>query len=343
MDRPKVSVVIPVWNGERYLQEAVESVRNQDLEGLEIVVVDDGSTDGTSAILRGYAHDGRIRVHSQTNQGLVAALNIGIQIARADYIARFDSDDICMPRRLETQLRYLESHPSVLALGGAIEMIDEHGHSKGRRNYPLGQDRATNGMLAGCTLAHPAVMMRKAAVLAVGGYRSCFKHAEDYDLWLRLIDKGSVDNLDEVVIKYRVHPESVTQKHGSSQSLSATAARIAQLRRAKGLPDPFASRVAPLKVEEFMGASFSDEEQAAFAHIRFRLLAETGASVGDYQNALSWVWSRRRYIPRGRLVRHCLVPAITELRKAGRSVEAMSWFTRAFLTEPLSACWSLIR
>ena len=109
------------------------------------------------------------------------------------------------------------------------------------------------------------------------------------------------------------------------------------------MPDPFASRVAPLKVEEFMGASFSDEEQAAFAYVRFRLLAETGASVGDYQNALSWVWSRRRYIPRGRLVRHCLVPAITELRKAGRSVEAMSWFTRAFLTEPLSACWSLLR
>ena len=343
MGQPQVSVVIPVWNGERYLREAIESVRSQDVDDLEIILVDDGSTDATSAILQDYSHDCRIRVHRQTNQGLVAALNAGLRIAQSKYVARLDADDICMPGRLAAQLRYLECHPEVLAVGGAIEMIDEHGHSKGRRGYPVGQVAATSGMLKGCTLAHPAVMMRKEAVQAVGGYRTVFKHAEDYDLWLRLIEHGPVDNLAEVMIKYRVHPESVTHKHGASQSLAAGAALVAHRRRVQGLPDPFNGRESALKLEEILSDGFSNKEQAAFAYVRFRMLAESGASISDRLAALEWAWNLRSHIPRGRLVRHCLAPTISALRKAGRTGEAVGWFARAFITEPLSACWMLFR
>ena len=343
MGQPQVSVVIPVWNGERYLREAIESVLEQSLESFEVVVIDDGSTDGTSGILEEYANNGRIRVHRQTNQGLVAALNAGLRIAQSIYVARLDADDVCMPGRLAAQLRYLECHPEVLAVGGAIEMIDEHGNSKGRRGYPVGQVAATSEMLEGCTLAHPAVMMRKEAVQNVGGYRSFFKHAEDYDLWLRLIAHGPVDNLAEVMIKYRVHPESVTHKHRTSQSLAAAAALVAYRRRAQGLPDPFESRESTLKLEDVLGRGFSDAEQASFAYVRFRMLVENGASISDHLAALEWVWNLRSHIPRGRLVRHCLAPTISALRKSGRTGEAISWFTRAFLTEPLSTCWMLLR
>lgn len=343
MRQPKVSVVIPVLNGERYLREAIESVLAQNLENLEIVVIDDGSTDGTSVILQEYANDNRVHIHRQTNQGLVAALNASLRIAQSNYIARLDADDVCMPGRLSTQLRYLECHPEVLAVGGAIEMIDEHGHSKGRRGYPVGQVAATIGMLKGCTLAHPAVMMRKDAVMNVGGYRTVFKYAEDYDLWLRLIERGHVDNLAEVLIKYRIHPESVTQKHGISQSLAAASALVAHRRRVQGLPDPFDSLESPLKLEEILSAGFTNEEQATFAYVRFRILAKESANIGDYLSALNWSWELRRHIPRGRLVRHCLAPAISELRKSGRTAEAFGWFARAFMTEPLSACWMLLR
>ena len=341
MGQPQVSVVIPVWNGERYLREAIESVRSQDVDDLEIILVDDGSTDATSAILQDYSHDCRIRVHRQTNQGLVAALNAGLRIAQSKYIARLDADDVCMPGRLATQLRYLECHPEVLAVGGAIEMVDEHGHSKGRRGYPVGQVAATSGMLKGCTLAHPAVMMRKEAVHNVGGYRTVFKHAEDYDLWLRLIEHGPVDNLADVLIKYRIHPESVTHKHGTTQSLSAAAALVAHRRRVQGLPDPFDSLESSLKLEDVLSEGFSNEEQATFAYVRFRILAEKNARIDDYLPALNWSWNLRRHIPRGRLVRHCLSPAISALRKSGRTAEAFGWFARAFITEPLSTCWML--
>ena len=343
MGQPHVSVVIPVWNGERYLREAIESVLEQNLESLEVVVIDDGSTDGTSVILQEYAINGRIRVHRQTNQGLVAALNTGLQIARSKYVARFDADDICMPGRLTAQLRHLECHPEVLAVGGAIEVIDEIGHSKGRRGYPVGQVAATSGMLKGCTLAHPAVMMRKEAVQNVGGYRSFFKHAEDYDLWLRLIEHGPVDNLPEVMIKYRLHPESVSHKHGTTQSLAAAAALVAHRRRAQGLPDPFDARESSLKLEDVLGRGFSDAEQASFAYVRFKMLKENGASISDYLAALEWAWNLRSHIPRGRFVRHCLSPTISALHKAGRTREAICWFARAFMTEPLSACWMLFR
>lgn len=343
MGQPQVSVVIPVWNGERYLRESIESVLDQNLENFEVVVIDDGSTDRTSAILEEYANNAMIRVHRQTNQGLVAALNAGLGIAQAKYVARLDADDICMPGRLAAQLRFLECHPEVLAVGGAIEMIDEHGHSKGRRGYPVGQVAATSGMLKGCTLAHPAVMMRKEAVQAVGGYRTVFKHAEDYDLWLRLIEHGPVDNLAEVMIKYRVHPESVTHKYGTSQSLAAGAALMAHRRRVQGLPDPFNGRKSTLKLEDVIGCGFTDDEEATFAYVRFRMLAENGASINDHLAALEWAWNLRSHIPRGRFVRHCLSPTISVLRKAGRPGEAVGWFARAFMTEPLSACWMLLR
>lgn len=343
MGPPQVSVVIPVWNGERYLREAIESVLSQDLGSFELVVVDDGSTDGTSAILKEYANDSRVRVHRQANQGLVAALNAGIQLARSGYIARLDADDISMPGRLTAQLRHLESHPEVLAIGGAIELIDAEGHKIGRRNYPVGRHEATSGMLKGCTLAHPAVMMRKDAVLKVGGYRACFQHAEDYDLWLRFIERGPVDNLAEVMIKYRIHPEGVTQRHRLGQSISTTTALIAHKRRVSGRPDPFGDRLSPPAFEEILEAGLSDEEQAAFAYARFMMLAEKNARDVDYLAALEWAWNLRRHIPRGRLVRHCLAPAISALRKSGRIGEAFGWFARAFMTEPLSACWMLLK
>lgn len=340
---PKVSVILPVWNGEQYLRQTLDSILGQDFPELEVVIVDDGSSDGTSQILSLYSGDTRIRIFRQTNKGLVAALNKGLELATAEFIARIDADDIMIPSRLTSQFSYLRKNPDVLAVGSFIELIDGKGRRIGLRTFPIGKGKVTDTMVSHCTLAHPAVMARKSALLVAGGYRECFRHAEDYDLWLRLIEIGPVDNIPEPLTKYRIHEKSVTHLHRANQGLSTLAAQLAYRRRKAGLGDPFLAMTRAVTFDDIAALKLPAVDQSNFVITRFALLAEESADATKILSALAWSWSLRKHLHIGRYVRHCILPATALLQKAGEYRLALSWYTKAMLTAPLSCCWMTLK
>jgi glycosyltransferase involved in cell wall biosynthesis len=239
---PAVSVVLPVHNGADFLAAALDSIRAQTWRDFECVAVDDGSSDASPAILAAAAReDARLRVVRIAHGGIVAALNRGLAEARAPLIMRMDSDDIALPDRMARQVAFLAAEPAVAAVGGAIELIDRAGARIRRVDYPVTPAATAAAIMRGSPLAHPAVMMRREAILAVGGYRAQFQHAEDYDLWLRVSERWGLANLPEIVLRYRHHSQNVSVRRASQQTIVTVAARMAATARRAGLPDPFAA------------------------------------------------------------------------------------------------------
>ena len=190
-----VSVLLPAYNDERWLPYAVESALAQTHRDFELLLVNDGSTDGTLAVMQCYAkQDARVRIISHANMGLARSLNAGIEAAQAAWIARMDSDDIMLPTRLEQQVAFVQRHPEVAATAGLGVYINEAGHQIGRkaraRFTKPGAARQALARGQVVQLLHSAVLMRKDAVLAVGGYRPQFTVTEDADLWSRLLEAG---------------------------------------------------------------------------------------------------------------------------------------------------------
>jgi glycosyltransferase involved in cell wall biosynthesis len=229
---PRVSVVMPVRNGERFLSEALESTLAQTLGDLELIVVDDGSTDGTPGILDDAAQgDPRVRVERREQGGLTVALNAGCALAEAALIARMDADDVMLADRLERQVAYLEAHPGVALLGGGIVLVDE-----AAREIDREPGRPQLDFLVRNELTHATVMMRADAFRALGGYR--LDQAEDYDLWLRFDERYGVAALAEPVIRYRLHAGQFSVTALERQALGFLCVREAAIRRRRGEPDP---------------------------------------------------------------------------------------------------------
>lgn len=219
---PAVSVLLPVHNGGQYIETAVRSILTQTFRDFELLILDDGSTDGTAAILaRLSTADERIRVISRENRGLVASLNELLGQARGRYCARMDADDVALPRRLERQVHYLNTHPDVVLLGGQIELIDAGSRRLGVVGQPLTHEEIEDCHLRGHTsICHPAAIFDQAKVQLLGGYRSELFPAEDLDLWLRLGEVGCVANLDELVLQYRIHDQSISSLNQAKQVAS---------------------------------------------------------------------------------------------------------------------------
>jgi glycosyltransferase involved in cell wall biosynthesis len=234
---PTVSVMMPVYNTERYLAEAVESILAQTFADFELIAVDDGSTDGSGAILERYAaRDGRVRVERLEHGGIVAARNRALELARGEFCAVMDSDDVALPGRLERQVAYLRDHPEVLCVGTAVRLIDPDGRVLRDAHAGMDHERIQEVLLSGrCPLNHPSVLMRRAAVLAVGGYRDGFAPSEDLDLFLRLGEVGRLANLPEVLQKYRQHPRSASEQ-GQRRQLERAARAVREACQRRGLP-----------------------------------------------------------------------------------------------------------
>jgi glycosyltransferase involved in cell wall biosynthesis len=206
-EAPLISVCMPVYNAERYVCEAVQSILAQTLGDFELLALDDGSTDGSLRILQRYAaRDPRIRLISRPNKGLVASLNELVDQARGEFIARMDADDITMPERFEKQVEYLRAHPECAVVGCRVWETDADGDTV--TEYPTLSDHdeidAFHFRLMGPALLHPSVMMRRAAVLAIGGYRS-FAVSEEIDLYLRLAEHWRLGRVPDYLLKYRIH------------------------------------------------------------------------------------------------------------------------------------------
>jgi len=202
-----------VHNGQRFLGQTLDSVLAQSLPDFELIVVDDGSSDETPAILASYAaREPRIRLHRQSKAGQVAARNKGYELAMAHFVANLDADDVALPTRLERQYSFMVEQPEVGVVGSAVAFIDERGRQFGSWNYPLADSELRRELAHTAPLAHPATMTRKDAVIECGGYRSIFIHAQDLDLWLRLSERHRLANLPDVLTGYRVHAEQATAR-----------------------------------------------------------------------------------------------------------------------------------
>lgn len=238
---PRVSCIIAAYNASAYLRDAINSLQRQTYENIEIIVVDDGSTDETANIAESAAvHDKRVRIMRIANSKQAIARNTGIDKAKGEFIANLDADDLAMPTRIERQLAFLQEHAGYVAVGGAIRLIDCDGCEIGVDVLPTTHvtiaDNLRNGN-PGAGLILSASMVRKACLQAIGGFRPEFVPAEDYDLWLRLIEVGRLANLGEVVTEYRVHFDSDSSTKAAIQLSMAQRARAEALKR-NNLPQP---------------------------------------------------------------------------------------------------------
>jgi glycosyltransferase involved in cell wall biosynthesis len=202
-------VLLPVHNGARYLRLAIDSIVNQTYQDLELLVVDDESTDESLAIARSYS-DPRVRVLSgHGRQGLVRTLNIGLRAASGEYVARLDHDDIARPDRLQKQVDYLDRHREVALVGSVARLIDEDSREIGRVARPVSAIAIRWYSLVENPLIHSSATFRLAETMALGGYDETLPYAEDYDLWSRLLDHHEVANLAEPLVDYRRSPVSI--------------------------------------------------------------------------------------------------------------------------------------
>ncbi|KQM18682.1 glycosyltransferase [Novosphingobium sp. Leaf2] len=245
MPTPAISVAMSVYNGERFLAAAIESVLAQDFTDFEFLILDDGSTDATAAIVRGYAaNDARIRPIVRENRGLVASLNELIDAARAPIVARMDADDICRADRFGKQLRFLSENPDYGVVGSwtaDIDAFDKPYHITGKDHPPTHEaflEAIENGWPLLC---HPAAMFRKDVVQSVGGYHGAFRHCEDYDLWLRLASVTRLASIPERLLRYRHYPNQVSSRHATEQQIGAAVSYLAYRERRAGRPDPTAT------------------------------------------------------------------------------------------------------
>lgn len=274
---PLVSVLIPAYNCEAYVIEAVSSMLSQTFSDFELLVIDDGSTDSTRKLLESM-HDPRIRlVTNESNIGLIGTLNRGLELAIGRYIARMDADDISAPERLEKQVQYFEEHPEIHVLGSMVNLINEQGKVFGTiAGYPKDADEIHRYLLRECCLIHPSVMFRKDTVLTAGGYSSSARHAEDYDLWLRLSDHHKIANLPDKLVSYRMHRNQVSIKNLATQHQIAQSCRMAALKR-----------------RSMLGEVVSDVEQVVYAGLWRRLSAAECTLGREYLNwALIYRWMK---------------------------------------------------
>lgn len=235
-DSPRVSVLMSVYNGARYLQEAVDSILGQTFDDFEFIIVDDGSTDATPAILDSYTDARIVRLRNEANIGLTRSLNKGLAVARGEYVARQDADDVSLPERLARQVAFLDAYPSIALVGTAYQEVFEDGRPDRQVSMPLKPGDVREQLLYHSCFCHGSVLARSVCLQAVDGYNEQFVVAQDWDLWLRLADRFDLANLEEILYQLRMSPRSITGRSRMSQRLAARRAVQAALERGLARP-----------------------------------------------------------------------------------------------------------
>jgi glycosyltransferase involved in cell wall biosynthesis len=233
---PKVSVVMPVYNSAEYVREAIDSILNQTFEDYELIIVDDGSTDGSEKIVDEYLRDRRVRVFHKKNEGVTKTLNFGLAQSIGRYIARMDSDDVSMPDRLRLQVEFLDNNRQVGLLGTRFKAYHADGRFIENLDVELTNAELQPKLLESCRFGHPTIMMRRSVLEDLGAYDESQQAytVEDYDLWLRIAEKYEVANLPQYLLNYRISPNQITQKKRAQNQL-ATKACIQLAKRRRGL------------------------------------------------------------------------------------------------------------
>lgn len=214
--KPLVSVIIPVYNANGFLSAAIDSILNQTYKNLDIIIVDDGSTDETPKILKSFAKkDKRVKIlTNKRNLNIATSLNRGIKLAKGNYIARMDADDISLPNRIEKQMEYLLAHPDIVILGGQCKTIDTRDKTIGHKLFPVTDTEIRDALYYENPIQHPTVIFNKELIPKnFSWYNPDLPPAEDYDLFFRLAKFGKLHNLKRFVLKYRQYIGSSTFKN----------------------------------------------------------------------------------------------------------------------------------
>ena len=257
---------MPVFNRERFVESAVTSILQQTFADFELIVVDDGSQDGSPTVLRQLAkYDSRIALIHQENQGVVQSRNRAICMARGKYVALMDSDDISHPNRLTAQKTYLDAHCTVAAVGGGIRVIDECGKVNAILSYPTNPDSVRELLFYGgsSAFAFPTMMFRAEVLRELRGYRYAFAKGgvEDLDLMLRLAERHNVGNLEDIILDYRIHGNQLSLLDVRDAAIAVLAARRSHTLRHAGLPDPI-DESAPIAQQDLTILGILDDEIA---------------------------------------------------------------------------------
>ncbi len=228
MTIPRITVLMPVYNGEGFLRAALESILNQTFSDFELLVIDDGSTDASHEIAAAFA-DPRIRIETNgRNLGLIATLNRGLELARGEYIARMDADDISLPKRFERQIAFLDAHPQIGGCGTWFEKVTPAGTTT--RRMPDSPALIRLFLLFDNPFLHSSMMLRR-RLLDTHGLRfdPAYPHSEDYDFWVRCTSIADMANLPEVLVRYNDHPANISHRFSQEQDTAANQIRVRQL------------------------------------------------------------------------------------------------------------------
>jgi glycosyltransferase involved in cell wall biosynthesis len=300
MNTPRITFLLPVHNNAATIAQTIESILCQTLADFELLVMDDGSSDESAEIIRAYS-DARIRiVRNERHLELAATLNRGLALVRAEYVARIDADDICLPRRAEVQADFLDAHPHVAVVGSFIETFGE-GDSQTLR-FPAKSCDISAAFVFRNTLAHPAVMLRKSALAVKNlGYDESFCRAQDYDLWARCaMAKVQLANVPEALVRYRLHANQATRRDSQTSRLAAADVRrrLIHFLELNPQPDELCVHEALslntfIPDEEFVSAAFqwltdlaeANEQSRGFDQEAFlRVLTGRFISLGRFAN-----------------------------------------------------------
>lgn len=227
------NIIMPVYNGEKHLSTAVDSILAQTFTDFKLIAVDDCSTDASLRILRSYRDERISIVESHQHMGIAAALNQGLALTDGELLFRMDADDVCLPQRLQHQIDFMKGNPQIAVCGADTDIIDENGNIIGHRSTKKGDQRIKIALFLGETsLAHPTVVIRNSILKAHQiQYSEHCPYAEDYELWCRCSTFSTYENIPETLLQYRHHSASVSKAHYTCQRLTAREVLTAHLRR----------------------------------------------------------------------------------------------------------------
>lgn len=237
---PEITVLMSVYNGERWIRDSINSVLKQSEANFEFIIINDGSTDNTSSILESY-NDERLVIINQKNIGLTKSLNVGLLLAKGKFVARIDADDISMKGRFYKQKKFLIENPDIVLVGSNAILIDDNNNELGRSTYPISYENLSEQLeKKQHFFPHSSIFFRKDEIIQEGGYNEYFTRAQDYELYLRLSEKYELAGLNEFLVKLRLNNNSLSYRN-DVQLKMGIAALICYYRRKKGLKDFSAS------------------------------------------------------------------------------------------------------
>jgi Glycosyl transferase family 2 len=338
-DRPLVSVVMVICNIERFLAEAIESILSQTFRDFEFIIVDFGSIDKSKDIAASYAaRDKRIRFSEIPPCSYIEAKIAACSLPKGRYIAIQDADDVSLPHRLKAEVDFMEKHPEVGLLGGAVQRIDSDGkYLTIADDYPTEDQEIRVILRRWNTFWHPTVLILREAFVRVGGYRVPSSPSDDYDLWLRISELYQCANLKQVVLKYRIHPQQLSLRQRKQQILCVLAAQASASLRAAGNPDPLNS-VKQITPTVLAGMGVSETIQTNKLAEGYFSLINQMYQAGEYAAVLEAAaemfqlcegeFAERRYVSDAHIL------SAKAYRKQGRMFPSLLSVGRAVLARP---------